>query len=114
MDLQKYRLFWKVRRQLRAGQTLPQSLISPFLWKSHIDLVNNHEIKAYPGRVTLFRASETEVSNPNGPEIGWTPLAQGGLDVHIIHGTHNIVKEPYVAELARMLKLSIDKAMQNN
>lgn len=114
MDLQKYRLFWRVRRMLRAGQTLPQSLISPFLWKSHIDLVNSYEIRPYPGRVTLFRASETEVGNPNGEGIGWSPLAQGGLDVHIIHGTHNIVKEPYVAELARMLKASIDKALQNS
>ncbi|WP_420643165.1 SDR family NAD(P)-dependent oxidoreductase [Candidatus Leptofilum sp.] len=110
-DLEKYRLFWRVRRMLSSGQTLPQSLISPYLWKSHIDLVNNHEPKPYPGRVTLFRASETELSNPNGEGIGWFRLAQGGVDLHIIHGTHNIVKEPYVAELARMLKLSIDKAV---
>jgi aspartate racemase len=114
MDLQKYKLFWRVRRLLRAGETLPQSLISPFLWKSHIDLVNNHNPKPYLGRVTLFRASETEVGNPSGDDIGWAPLAQNGLDVHIIHGTHNIVKEPYVAELARLLKLSIDKAIQNS
>ncbi len=114
MDLQKQRLFWRVRRLLRAGHTLPQSLISPFLWKSHIDLVNNHQLKPYPGRVTLFRASETESSNPNGEQIGWSPLAQGGLDVHIIHGTHNIVKEPYVAELARLLKTSIEKAVESS
>jgi thioesterase domain-containing protein len=114
MDLQKYQLFWRVRRLLRAGQTLPQSLISPFLWKSHIDLVNNHIVKPYPGGVTLFRSSETEVSNPIGADIGWMPLAKGGLDVHIIHGTHNIVQEPYVAELARLLKVSIDKAIQNS
>ena len=114
MDLQKYRIYWRARRLLRAGETLPQSLISPFLWRSHIDLVNSYEIKPYPGRVTLFRASETEIGNPNGEGIGWTPLAQGGLDVHILHGTHNIVKEPYVAELARMLKVSIDKAIQSS
>ena len=114
MDWQKYRLFQRARALLRAGETLPQSLISPFLWKSHIDLVNDHELKPYPGRVTLFRASETEAGNPTGEDIGWTPLAQGGLDVHILHGTHNIVKEPYVAELARMLKLSIDKAIQKS
>ena len=99
---------------LQAGETLPQSLISPFLWKSHIDLVNDHELKPYPGRVTLFRASETEVSNPNRENVGWAALAQGGLDVHIIHGTHNIVKEPYVAELARLLKTSIDKAVHKS
>jgi thioesterase domain-containing protein len=83
------------------------------LWKSHIDLVNKYEPKLYSGQVTLFRASETEVSNPNGEGIGWTLLAQGGIDIHVIQGTHNIVKEPYVAELARLLKLSIDKALQN-
>ncbi|MAT96289.1 MAG: hypothetical protein CL608_04030 [Anaerolineaceae bacterium] len=110
MDLQKYKLFWRVRRLLRAGETLPQSLISPFLWKSHIDLVNKHQPKPYSGRVTLFRASETEAGNPSGEGIGWAPLAQGGLEIHVIHGTHNIVKEPYVAELAQLLKMSIDKA----
>ena len=114
MDLQKQRLFWRCRRALRAGKTLPQALISPFLWKSHIDLVNKYELKPYPGHVTLFRSSETEVSNPNGPEIGWASFAQGGLDVVMIHGTHNIVKEPYVTELARMLRISIEKAVQNS
>lgn len=114
MDVEKHFLFWRCHTYLRSGKTLPQTLISPFMWKSHIDLVNAYEPKPYPGRVTLFRASETEVYNPNGAEIGWTPLAQAGLDVHIVHGTHNIVKEPYVAELARLLKLSIEKAIQNN
>ena len=113
MDTEKHLLYWRCRTYLRSGKTLPQTLISPYLWKSHIDLVNEYELRPYPGQVTLFRASETEVSNPNGQEIGWTPLAQGGLNVHIVHGTHNIVKEPYVAELARLLKLSIEKAIQN-
>ena len=113
MDAEKMLLYWRCRSYLRTGQTLPQSLISPFLWKSHIDLVNEYDLQAYSGRVTLFRASETELSNPNSEGVGWTPLAQGGLDVHIVHGTHNIVKEPYVAELARLLKLSIERAIQN-
>ena len=113
MDVEKHLLYWRCRRVLRAGETLPQAMISPFLWKSHIDLVYAYDLKPYAGKVTLFRASETEASNPNGAGIGWTPLANGGLDVHIVHGTHNIVKEPYVAELARLLKLSIDKAIQN-
>ncbi|VAW36163.1 Polyketide synthase modules and related proteins [hydrothermal vent metagenome] len=114
MDTEKHLLYWRCRSYLRSGKTLPQTLISPFLWKSHIDLVYGYGLKSYPGRVTLFRASETEVSNPNGEGIGWAPFAQAGLDVKIVHGTHNIVKEPYVAELARLLKLSIDKAIQNS
>ena len=114
MDLEKQKLYWRCRRALRSGKTLPQALISPFLWKSHIDLVDAYKPTPYPGKVTLFRASETEVSNPNSADTGWMPLAQGGLEVHIVHGTHNIVKEPYVAELARMLKLSIEKAVQTD
>ncbi|MEZ4593251.1 MAG: SDR family NAD(P)-dependent oxidoreductase [Chloroflexota bacterium] len=109
-DWQKYRLYAQVKRQLRAGETLPQSLISPFLWQAHIDLLNQYRPKPYPGRVTLFRSSETEQFNPSNQGAGWARYAAGGLEVKIIHGTHNLVKEPYVGELAQLLQASLTAA----
>ncbi len=114
MNYRKQKLYRRCRHILRSGETLPQSLISPYLWQAHNDLLNNYELRPFPGQITLFRSSETQVHNPTRADIGWTPLAQGGLEVHVVHGTHNLVKEPYVAELAHLLKLSIDKATQKS
>ncbi len=114
MEYRKRQLYRRCRAILRSGETLPQSLISPYLWQSHNDLLNNYDPRPFPGQITLFRSSETEVHNPTRPDVGWLPLAQGGLAVHVVQGTHNLVKEPYVAELAHLLKLSIDKATLEN
>ncbi|MCA9916753.1 MAG: SDR family NAD(P)-dependent oxidoreductase [Anaerolineales bacterium] len=110
-DVQKYRLYRRAQRLLRAGETLPQSLISPYLWQAHIDLLDRYEPKPYAGKITLFRAHETEQFNPSGVGIGWEPFAAGGLEVKVIYGTHNIVKEPYVVELARMLQNSMEDVL---
>ncbi|MBK7897608.1 MAG: SDR family NAD(P)-dependent oxidoreductase [Anaerolineaceae bacterium] len=111
-DWQKYRLYAQVRRRLRSGETLPQSLISPFLWQAHIDLLNNYKPKPYPGRITLFRSSETQQFNPTDQGAGWALYAAGGLEIKIIYGTHNIVKEPYVGELAQLLQATLAAAQQ--
>lgn len=110
-DVQKYRLYRRAQRLLRAGETLPQSLISPYLWQAHIDLLDRYEPRPYAGKITLFRAHETEQFNPSGVGIGWEPFAAGGLEVKVIYGTHNIVKEPYVVELARILQNSMEDVL---
>nr|WP_244224482.1 non-ribosomal peptide synthetase [Corallococcus sicarius] len=43
----------------------------------------------YAGRVTLLRASETQV--PTGPDGGWDALADGGVEVHEIPGDHHSI-----------------------
>jgi thioesterase domain-containing protein len=59
------------------------------------------------------------MANKRGPlvtasydlEQGWRELVAGGIDVHEIPGDHiNIIKEPFVRQLARELRSGIDAA----
>ncbi|MGC2491227.1 SDR family NAD(P)-dependent oxidoreductase [Candidatus Binatus sp.] len=62
-----------------------------------------YEALPYAGRVTLFRAITplSFIDMPTDRELGWGPLAQGGVEVHEIPGTHReIMREPNVSVLA--------------
>jgi amino acid adenylation domain-containing protein len=61
--------------------------------------------KPYPGRVTLFRARTRSLFDQSPTDLGWSRLAQGGVDVRIIPGHHeSILREPHIQMLARELK----------
>jgi thioesterase domain-containing protein len=63
-----------------------------------------YEALPYRGRITLFRATTplSFVDMPRDRELGWGSLAQGGVEVHEIPGTHReIMREPSVAIVAR-------------
>jgi acyl transferase domain-containing protein/thioesterase domain-containing protein/acyl carrier protein len=63
-----------------------------------------YEARPYPGRVTLFRATTplSFIDMPSDRELGWGPLAEAGVDVHEIPGTHReIMREPNVRIVAR-------------
>ena len=74
--------------------------------------VMNYVPKIYPGKVTLFWASEDLRGSYDVLE-GWNFLA-GAVETHNIPGNHlNIVKEPYVQELAAKLKDCIEKSQSS-
>ena len=64
--------------------------------KSYVPLV-------YPGRFTLLRSSQRRVDR--GPALGWSRLAGGGVEVHLVPGDHfTMLREPYVRVLAERLE----------
>jgi thioesterase domain-containing protein len=71
---------------------------------------NNRALNAYvPGRyggkVTLFKSIE----HGRGIYYGWGNLAEGGVKIYEVPGTHTgIIQEPNVRVLANLLKKSID------
>ena len=65
----------------------------------------NYAPQVFGGQVTLFWASGDLRGSFDLVE-GWRMLAGGGMDVHEISGNHlNIIKEPYVGELATKLRM---------
>lgn len=71
--------------------------------------VMNYVPKIYPGKVTLFWAIE-DLRGSYDVQEGWNFLALGGVETHNISGNHlDIVKEPYVQDLAAKLKQCIEK-----
>jgi thioesterase domain-containing protein/acyl carrier protein len=58
----------------------------------------------YPGRVVLFKASQREWYVDWDPMDAWKEFISGELEIHTLPGEHdNLVKNPYVIELARQL-----------
>ena len=72
--------------------------------------VRDYTPKVYDGKVTLFWASADLRTSIDLVE-GWRALAGGGIEVHEIPGSHlDIIKEPYVGELAKKLLSCLARA----
>ncbi|HEY1580407.1 MAG TPA: amino acid adenylation domain-containing protein [Terracidiphilus sp.] len=65
----------------------------------------HHTPKRYPGRITLIVNEEQARSDR---DLGWTGIAQGGLDIHTVPGSHFTVMDRHAKEVA----LAILKAMR--
>jgi thioesterase domain-containing protein len=95
---------------LKANRPLPRILQS--VQEFNFMAVMNYVPKIYPGKVTLFWASE-DLRGSYDVQEGWNFLA-GAVETHNIPGNHlNIVKEPYVQELAEKLRQCIEKSLSS-
>lgn len=76
---------------------------------------NNEALNAYiPGRysgkVTLFKS----IDHGRGVYYGWDNLAEGGVRIYEVPGTHKgIIKEPHARVLAGLLKECIDHSIND-
>ncbi|HMH45801.1 MAG TPA: amino acid adenylation domain-containing protein [Pyrinomonadaceae bacterium] len=94
------------------GRDLPPALrdVEEFNWLA----AWKYRPKVYDGRVTLFWASR-DLSAKFDLIEGWQTLARDGMELHEIPGTHlDMIKEPHVGELARMLNDCLLKAQPPN
>jgi thioesterase domain-containing protein len=100
----------------RAGLVPPDVEISQAhrfveLLKSDFQATRNYELQLYPGRVTLFKASEELAGTSPDPTLGWREWALAGVDVHVVPGNHaNMVYEPHVEVLAEKLRDCLNHA----
>jgi thioesterase domain-containing protein/acyl carrier protein len=95
----------------RMGLPSPQACQS-FTYRKKKEEGNTEWVFApkqvYPERVTLFRAIEN--IGFIDPELGWSELAPGGLEIHDVPGdTFSMLQEPYVQGLAEKLRHCIDR-----
>ena len=73
-------------------------------WQSYLP-------RAYPGRVTLFRARTRPLLHSLSPDLGWAEIAREGVDIRIIAGHHwSIMVEPNVQNLADQLRTCLKEA----
>lgn len=84
------------------------------LCKSDFRASRNYVLHRYPGRVTLFKASEDLSGNLLDPTLGWSDWAEGGVDVQLVPGNHaTMVYKPNVETLAAKLAACIDLLQPN-
>jgi thioesterase domain-containing protein len=66
--------------------------------------------QAYPGRVTLFRARETDLAYVDEQVKGWESVSLGGVEVHEIPGDHaTMMQDPQVRQLAAQIRVCLEK-----
>jgi aspartate racemase len=91
---------------------LPDSLQDFTYQKLNARAAREYLPQVYPGRVTLFRASDraSSVSSQLDPELGWGGLAVGGLEIYDAPGDHlGMLKEPHVKGLGEQLRACIEQ-----
>jgi amino acid adenylation domain-containing protein len=94
----------------KFGRTVPRALHSVTEFNSLA--AHRYLPQAYDGKVTLFWACD-DLRASNDLVEGWRALATGGIEVQKIPGNHlNLIKEPYVAELANKLTECLQRAGQ--
>jgi amino acid adenylation domain-containing protein len=93
----------------KIGREIPPTLrkVEQFNWLAAGEFIP----RVYDGPVTLFWAS-SDLRGKFDMLEGWRTLAPSGLTVQEVSGTHlNIIKEPYVAELAQTLSEHLAHAL---
>lgn len=71
----------------------------------YMDLLRRYQPHPYPGRVTLFRAGRQWPVERPLPCLGWSTLAEGGLEIVPVPGFHAaLLQEPHVRVSAEKLR----------
>jgi amino acid adenylation domain-containing protein len=111
----KDELLSRVLEQVKSAGLVPadiqasqaQSFLE--LCKADFRATRNYRVRRYPGRITLFKASQELSGTSPGAALGWDEWAAGGVDVHIVPGNHaTMVYKPNVEVLAEKLRASLD------
>jgi thioesterase domain-containing protein len=70
----------------------------------------NYQLRPWCGQVTLFRTSVQP--DPRLPQdLGWTPLAEGGVEVYELPGDHDLVfREPNIRVMAAQLRARLERS----
>jgi amino acid adenylation domain-containing protein len=62
-------------------------------------------VRPYPGKLNLFRAADVPDFAEMDATLGWSEIAQGGVDVNFVPGDHvSMFKKPYSVSLAQRLQ----------
>jgi thioesterase domain-containing protein len=64
------------------------------VWSAMERAVRAYQPRSYPGSITLFRAMDRSVTGTYSRTLGWGRLAQGGVRVIDVPGTHSTVLRP--------------------
>jgi acyl transferase domain-containing protein/thioesterase domain-containing protein len=102
----------RIDHHVRRGLAVPMELRDLQMYETFHRAQARYRPMVYPGRIVLFRATDIAAAFAHvGPELGWTGLAEQGIEVHEIPGNHDtLVLEPNVQILVGHLKASLEAA----
>jgi acyl transferase domain-containing protein/thioesterase domain-containing protein len=94
------------------GEVVPLELRSLHLMRAYLEAQKRYQPEVYPGRLTLFRASNIASALAHaGPFLGWDGLAADGVEVHeTAGGHHDFLLEAHVDDVVAKLKNCLARA----
>jgi len=93
-----------------AAGALPQAKVANIYEEALV----RYEVQPYPGELTLFLA-ERHLAGFSDPMGGWGEVAQGGVRLFSLPSTPGgSLIEPYVGQLAPILRGCLDRAIENS
>ncbi|MGK7941315.1 MAG: condensation domain-containing protein [Crocosphaera sp.] len=82
-------------------------LYAPKVFENNMQAGRNYIPKTYPGKITIFRASELSTLEESHLQQ-WKELALEGFEVHQIPGDHHsLLQEPNIKTLAEKIKMCL-------
>ncbi|MAE66968.1 MAG: hypothetical protein CMJ18_22135 [Phycisphaeraceae bacterium] len=83
--------------------------------ETHFRAVRSYEPIPTNGSVTVFRSHIRSITCPGEPDMGWSALARGGVDVRSVPGSHNqMFQERWAHHLADALAASLVEAQRRS
>jgi hypothetical protein len=72
--------------------------------------------RPYPGKITLFRTLERPIDFEAQPDLGWSTVAQGGVEIYDVPGSHTTLfwDDNVVQILARKVEDCIQSSLTIN
>jgi thioesterase domain-containing protein len=89
--------------QRRFGVSLSEAAFNAVYatMSDHTDI----SVRPYPGKLNLFRAADVPDFAEMDATLGWSVIAEGGVDVNFVPGDHvSMFKKPYNVSLAQRLQ----------
>jgi amino acid adenylation domain-containing protein len=98
----------RARQLVRGGAAVPHHLRGPLIFDTFMSALSRYRPERYPNRIFLFQAIEGN-SRRLGFGHGWTGVAEKGLEVRDVPGTHlGMMYEPNIGVVAARLRAIID------
>jgi amino acid adenylation domain-containing protein len=81
------------------------------VWKANLEAAERYSPRKYPGRITLFWATDWPSPARRDARLVWADFAEGGMEVQRIPGSHGSFRfEPHVRVLAEKLDMCLKRA----
>ncbi len=79
--------------------------------RTYHDAWRVYHARPYPGKITVFRATNSRPDSADAPDLGWAELANGGVEVHDVPGDHIsvMVDDAQVKILAQQISNCLEK-----
>jgi thioesterase domain-containing protein/acyl carrier protein len=100
----------------KLGGPMPKALtdVDNTIRQAIHEYARSHAGTVLEGRITIVLARQTSMAGVDrslDPRLGWRRVAQQGIEVHEVSGTHlTMLQPPYVFELAETLRTCLEQA----